>query len=69
MRTAGLPTFKKLHRILSDSLSAGDTIRVEIEDNFRVSDFDGEKFIVMSTTSSLGGKNDFLGLAYVRECV
>ena len=32
---------------------------------YPVSSFDGEKAFVVSTTSPLGGKNDFLGWAYI----
>lgn len=69
MRTAGLPTFKKLHRIIkpgSDgySLRKGDYTMI-IDQEFPVHDFDGEKAIYLTTTTWIGGKNDFLGWAYI----
>lgn len=66
MRTAGLPTFKKLNRqILSTNFNAGDVISIRIFNNFDTYSFGGEKWVVLSTASWIGGKNDFLGWAYI----
>jgi hypothetical protein len=65
MRPAGLPTFKKLHRIIHTDLNAGDKVRVFITDQYPVSNFNGQKLVVLSTTSALGGKNQFLGWAFI----
>ncbi|KAJ7105733.1 cell cycle control protein [Mycena crocata] len=65
MRTAGLPTFTKLYgRNDNDKMVAG-TYRIIVGLNFPVLPYKGTKSIVISTVSWIGGKNSFLGWAYV----
>ncbi|KAF7311628.1 Transcription regulator [Mycena kentingensis (nom. inval.)] len=65
MRTAGLPTFTKLYgRNTADTLKTG-TYQITIGLNFPVSTYKGTKSVVFSTVSWIGGKNAFLGWAYV----
>ncbi|KAJ1330224.1 hypothetical protein BSLG_006886 [Batrachochytrium salamandrivorans] len=65
MRTAGLPTFRKLWGRNTDSVLPHGTWQVDIVQNFDVSRYSGTKSIIISSVSVLGGKNSFLGIAYV----
>ncbi|KAI3901017.1 hypothetical protein MKW92_052055 [Papaver armeniacum] len=54
MRTAALPTFRKLYGRIEEDLGAGDVIVVTLENNYNTYKFDGKKKL-----------NDFLGIAYL----
>ncbi|KAK1592364.1 hypothetical protein Q3G72_023721 [Acer saccharum] len=65
MRTAALPNFRKLYGRIEEDLDAGDVVVVHLMNNYNTYSFSGKKKLVLSTSGWLGGKNDFLGAAYV----
>ncbi|KAL6851740.1 hypothetical protein ACP4OV_020304 [Aristida adscensionis] len=65
MRTAALPTFRKLYGRIEADIMASDEITVVIQNNYNTYSFGGTKALVLSTTSWIGGKNNFIGVAYV----
>ena len=73
MRTAILPNFRKLYRRVdhrkstpfANGLPHDKDYQLRIEYNYDVDQLKATKQIILATTTSLGSKNTFLGVAYI----
>lgn len=65
MRAAALPTFRKLYGKIDADLKKGDYLTFMINANYEVDSFDGTKSLTISQVGEFGGKNNFLGVAYI----
>ncbi|XXG66012.1 hypothetical protein AAC387_Pa05g3574 [Persea americana] len=65
MHTAALPSFRKLYGRIEVDLVANEFIVVNLVNNYNTYSFGGKKRLILSTSGWLGGKNDFLGVAYI----
>ena len=64
MRTAGLPSFRKLWAKVDNGLQKGK-YKIRIANNYNVLDFEGKKHFVFATTNMFGGQNYFLAYSYL----
>eukprot|EP01103_Thecamoeba_quadrilineata_P006390 TRINITY_DN16115_c0_g1_i1.p1 TRINITY_DN16115_c0_g1~~TRINITY_DN16115_c0_g1_i1.p1 ORF type:complete len:332 (-),score=45.73 TRINITY_DN16115_c0_g1_i1:167-1162(-) len=64
MKVAPFPFYRKLYRKIDQDLEPG-TYRLEYENNWVVSPYDGEKSVLLSNTSWIGGKNLMLAICFI----
>ncbi|KAI9634744.1 transcription regulator [Dioszegia hungarica] len=69
MRIAALPTFRKLWARNDREVMAEGTYRITANMNYPVKQFSGTKSIVISTVAWIGGKQPFLGWAYIAAAI
>lgn len=65
MRTAGLPTFSKLAQRNDDDVMGTGRYKVDINHFFPADVYGGTKSIIISTRTVIGGRNPYLGIAFV----
>jgi hypothetical protein len=64
MRTSGLPNFKKLWGVINTDLTPGNyTIQISV--NYNSSEWQGERYFILTTKSSVGGKNFWLPSSFL----
>ena len=69
MRVGATSRFRKLWGKIDKTLKTDKKYTLEIENNVDVSEFDGEKRVILSTTNPFGGRNEFLGGMLVAAAV
>ncbi|KAK5987480.1 Meiotically up-regulated gene 89 protein [Cladobotryum mycophilum] len=65
MRTAGLPAFSKLYQRNDTKAMEQGRYQIIIDDFFPTTEYKGTKSVVITTRTVMGGRNNFLGIAYI----
>ena len=65
MRPSPFPNFEKLWGRITQDLDKGVNLTVDVENNYNVSKFGGQKHLIIRTINNFGGKNIFLAIVYI----
>ena len=65
LRPAAAPTVRKLWGVIDTPLPAGSTVRVAVGNRYNTYGWGGPKTVVLTTSTWAGGRNHFLGAAYL----
>lgn len=64
MRPSNLPEFRKLYGRIEQDLDPG-TYTLIIDKPYNSSQYNGEKYFILTTVNAFGGKNYFLAISYI----
>ena len=65
MRTAALPSFRKLYGWFDQRIVAGTKLTFDLEANWVVTSFRGSKALIISNNNVFGGRNEALGQNFI----
>ncbi|KAI9252639.1 CDC50/LEM3 family [Sporodiniella umbellata] len=65
MRTSWFPTFRKLYSAFREGTLEPGMYQIDVVTNYDISLYGGTKSIVLTGTSFLGDRNQFMGLAWI----
>ena len=65
MRPAARPTVTKLWGVIRTPLPAGSVVTIAVDNRYNTYGFDGVKSVLLTTNSWAGGRNNFLGAAFL----
>jgi len=68
MRVAALPDFLKLYAIIDEDIEPG-VYRMEVKNRYPVRDYEARKYFKLATTTWIGGRSFYLGIASLCICV
>jgi hypothetical protein len=65
MKPSAYHTMRKLWGKINVPLAAGTVITLQVANRYNIYDFSGQKWLVLSTQSWVGGKNNVLGIVFI----